>query len=563
MVDRGKLEYLGRLDRQLKISGFRIEPGEIEAALLSLPLIEQCAVVAHGRKSAAPKPAAEVRYCSRCGLPSNYPGTVFDPEGVCNVCRAYESIKDYAQGYFKTMDDLRRIFAASALRHNAKYDCMMLLSGGKDSTYALSRLVDMGLSVYAFTLDNGFISEGAKDNIRKVAEQLDVPVEFGTTPAMNAIFRDSLMRFSNVCHGCFKTIYTLSTSRALELEIPIIVTGLSRGQMFETRLTEEMFRDGHCSPQEVDAAVLAARKVYHRIDDEVFRSLDVQIFQDDRVFEQIRFLDFYRYCDVDLNGMLAYLQQKLPWVRPKDTGRSTNCLINDIGIYVHKKERGYHNYALPYSWDVRLGHKTRAAAHAELHDTIDVNHVRKTLAEIGYDGEHLMTKGVDQPVLCAYYIASGNVSDHDIRRQLAERLPPKLIPVHLQQVASIPLTVQGKVDEEALLKSHHGRRAETSYLSPDGPVEEYLADVWRQELGIERVGAGDSFFGLGGTSLAAMRVMIQLCREFDIELPLETLFSHPTLKELARAAEDQILADVSDLSDADRQRLLKDNELLN
>ena len=77
---------------------------------------------------------------------------------------------------------------------------------------------------------------------------------------MNAIFRDSLERFANVCHGCFKTIYTLSTTRARELGIPIIVTGLSRGQMFETRLTEEMFREGRCSPEEVDAAVLAARK---------------------------------------------------------------------------------------------------------------------------------------------------------------------------------------------------------------------------------------------------------------------------------------------------------------
>ena len=88
----------------------------------------------------------------------------------------------------------------------------MLLSGGKDSTYALCRLVDMGLRVYAFTLDNGYISEQAKDNIRRVVAALGVEHEFATTPAMNAIFRDSLTRFSNVCNGCFKTIYTLACS---------------------------------------------------------------------------------------------------------------------------------------------------------------------------------------------------------------------------------------------------------------------------------------------------------------------------------------------------------------
>ena len=69
---------------------------------------------------------------------------------------------------------------------------------------------------------------------------------------MKDIFVDSLRQHANVCNGCFKTIYTLSMQRARELGIPIIVTGLSRGQMFETRLTEEMFRDGRCSPDEVD-----------------------------------------------------------------------------------------------------------------------------------------------------------------------------------------------------------------------------------------------------------------------------------------------------------------------
>ncbi len=167
MRDAGTLEYLGRLDRQLKVSGFRVEPGEIETAMLSLPMIEQCAVVARRSSVGTIKANGEIRHCIRCGLPSNYPRAVFDEEGVCSLCRSYESIKDHAKAYFKTMDDLRDIFEESARRHEPKYDCMMLYSGGKDSSYALCQLVEMGLSVYAFTLDNGFISEGAKDNIRK------------------------------------------------------------------------------------------------------------------------------------------------------------------------------------------------------------------------------------------------------------------------------------------------------------------------------------------------------------------------------------------------------------
>ncbi len=369
-----------------------------------------------------------------------------------------------------------------------------------------------------------------------------MPLEFATTPAMPAIFRDSLARFSNVCNGCFKTIYTLSMLRARDLGIPIIVTGLSRGQMFETRLTGDMFGDGRRSPDEVDAAVLAARKAYHRVPDEVSRALDVRAFADDRIFEQVQFVDFYRYCDVGMAELYAYLERTVPWVRPADTGRSTNCLINDLGIYVHKKERGYHNYALPYSWDVRLGHKTRSEALDELDDDIDPGNVRKLLAEIRYDEDRIGTGG-DQTSLVGFYVASGDVDDQDLRRQLAERLPSQLIPLSLQRVDAIPLTANGKVDEQALSRDALDRASRTRYEAPEGPVAEFLARVWQEELGVDQAGSGDSFFELGGTSLIAMQVMIRLCREFDIDLPLSTVFTHPRLGELARVAEERILAD--------------------
>ena len=383
--------------------------------------------------------------------------------------------------------------------------------------------------------------------MRRVTGQLGVELEIATTPAMNAIFRDSLARFSNVCNGCFKTIYTLAMRRAHELGIPVVVTGLSRGQMFETRLTEEMFEGGRVRPEEVDEAVLASRKAYHRADDEVSRSLDVGVFRNDQIFEQVQIVDFYRYSDVPMDELYAYLQKTVPWVRPEDTGRSTNCLINDAGIFVHKAERGFHNYALPYSWDVRMGHKTRDEALDELNDDIDESNVRRILSEVGYEPREA---GGEHVTLEAFFVATDGEtpSADDLRSRLAEHLPAPLIPSQFRQVDSIPLTVHGKVDEDALLAgSEPASESDRVYESPDGPVEEYLADLWREELAVERVGAGDSFFELGGTSLLAMRVMLRLCEEFDIDLPLESAFSHPTLRGLSRVAEDRILADVEAL----------------
>ena len=161
-------------------------------------------------------------------------------------------------------------------------------------------------------------------------------------------------------------------------------------------------------PQEIDRTVLQARKAYHRVDDAPRRLLDTELLQQDRVFEEVQILDFYRYTDVELDQMLAYLAGRVPWVRPKDTGRSTNCLINDVGIYVHQRRTGYHNYALPYSWDVRLGHKQRDAALAELDDDIDGDRVQAILDQIGYTAP---ITAPDELRLVAYYEASSEVPD--------------------------------------------------------------------------------------------------------------------------------------------------------
>ncbi|MEO0438054.1 MAG: amino acid adenylation domain-containing protein [Pseudomonadota bacterium] len=539
----GVLEYLGRMDRQLKLAGVRIEPAEIEQALGRVAGVREAAVITRRASNESQTRLEEVEHCVRCGLASNVPRVTLSEDRVCSVCRSFESTKGYAADYFRDEEELREVFANSRRDTPADYDCLMLYSGGKDSSYALSRLVDMGLRVYAFTLDNGYISEEAKDNIRLVTETLGVPVEFAQTSAMNAIFRDSLMRFSNVCNGCFKTIYTLSMKRAHDLGIPIIVTGLSRGQMFETRLTEDMFRGGSCSAAEVEDAVLAARKIYHRVPDEATRALDTELFEDDQIFEKVRFVDFYRYVDVSLDEVYRHLAERLGWSRPRDTGRSTNCLVNDVGIWVHKTERGFHNYALPYSWDVRMGHKTRAQALEELDDHIDLGRVDQMLTEIGYEPD---SSGGTQPVLEAYYVSDEALAEDTLREQLSEILPKQLIPNSLFRVDFIPLAKSGKVDEVALATAVHGQLPARPYRAPNGPVEEYLVELWRRELGAERVGADDSFFELGGSSLIAMQVMLELCREFVIDLPLETLFKHPTLAALARIAEDQILADVEE-----------------
>ena len=300
----GQMEFLGRADHQVKIGAFRIELGEIEAALSRHPAVRECVVtVARSVHAAASK---TLTYCSRCGLASSFPGTTYDAAGVCNVCRAYDSYAVKAEAYFKSRDELKAIIAEMQATRTAEHDCVVLYSGGKDSTYMLYQLRDLGVKPLVFFLDNGFISEEAKANIHRVVDLVGVDLVVGTTPHMNEIFVDSINRFANVCNGCFKTIYTLAANLANERGIRYIFTGLSRGQFFETRLTEDVFRRDDWAVDKLDALILEARKAYHEREDAVSCHLAVDIVRGDGVLDNIQFVDFYRYWSVPLEELYAY-----------------------------------------------------------------------------------------------------------------------------------------------------------------------------------------------------------------------------------------------------------------
>lgn len=536
--EKNELEFLGRKDRQVKWRGFRIELNEVETALAGHPLIKDVSVMLVDTRKSGLNQA--ITYCKQCGLPSNYPSASYDEVGVCQICRGFEDYQERAKAYFRTMDDLAEVFANLASQQRGEYDCIMLLSGGKDSTYALARLVGMGLRVLAFTLDNGYISEQALANVRRVADTLGVDVVFGRTDAMNDIFVDSLHRHCNVCNGCFKTIYTLSTQLALEKGIPYIVTGLSRGQFFETRLSEEIFWSGERHQHNsIDEAILEARKIYHRADDAVKDLLDTSAFADDEVFERVKFLDFYRYCDATLEEMYAYLDQRLPWIRPTDTGRSTNCLINQLGIYVHKREKGYNNYAFPYSWDVRIGHKEREAALEEINEEIDEAEVKRMMREIGYAGA---ASDRDSRQLIAYYVGDAALTPQAVRDYLAERLPAHALPGHYVPLPNLPRTPNGKVDRETLLSLTDLKQTKllAEYVAPEGELEELVAGIWQEVLQLDQVSTDAKFIDLGGHSLTAIRIAARISEVFELEMPLPIVFEKPTIAAQAAYLESTI-----------------------
>ena len=126
---------------------------------------------------------------------------------------------------------------------------------------------------------------------------------------------------------------------------------------------------------------------------------------------------------------------------------------------------------------------------------------------------------------------TGTADPGKMRTALAERLPAYMVPTAVVVLEALPLTVNGKLDKRALPAPEY--QDVDRYRAPANPVEEVLAGIYAQVLGVERVGVDDSFFDLGGDSLLAMRVIAAVNTGLDAGLAVRTLFEAPTVAELA------------------------------
>ncbi|HYG61349.1 MAG TPA: amino acid adenylation domain-containing protein, partial [Thermoanaerobaculia bacterium] len=139
--------------------------------------------------------------------------------------------------------------------------------------------------------------------------------------------------------------------------------------------------------------------------------------------------------------------------------------------------------------------------------------------------------------LVAYWVpADEPPADDELRDFLRERLPAYMVPAAFIVLPALPLTPNGKVDRKAL-PAPERQSTEETWRAPRTQVEEILAGIWAELLGLERVGTADSFFELGGHSLLATQVMSRLRSAFDVEIPLRDVFEAPILSDFAARIE--------------------------
>jgi tyrocidine synthetase-3 len=144
-----------------------------------------------------------------------------------------------------------------------------------------------------------------------------------------------------------------------------------------------------------------------------------------------------------------------------------------------------------------------------------------------------------EPYLCAYVVPGGGsmVSPPQLRTYLAESVPEYMVPAYFVQMSALPLNPNGKVDRQSLPEPK--LRIEVGYAAPGNELEEKIAEIWGESLGIEKkvIGIDTNFFELGGHSLRAIQMISKLHKALGVRLTLAEVFKAPTIRRLVKTIE--------------------------
>lgn len=181
-------------------------------------------------------------------------------------------------------------------------------------------------------------------------------------------------------------------------------------------------------------------------------------------------------------------------------------------------------------------------------DQVKVRGYRVELKEIERElrghpavGECAVVLRTDSPSnkgLVGYVIAKGKeeINREELHDYLAAKLPEYMIPSVFVTLGTLPLTHNGKLNRNDLpFPEYSDHTSTTLYVAPRTNLEQLIADIWCEFLGLDRIGIHDNFFTLGGHSLLATRIISSIRDIFSVDLPLKLIFESPTIEKLAFA----------------------------
>jgi predicted subunit of tRNA(5-methylaminomethyl-2-thiouridylate) methyltransferase len=281
---------------------------------------------------------SSLQICTRCVLPSSFPRLTFDDQGVCSICKEYDI---WTSGWNTKLSENRRILSkicAIAKGKHKEFDALIPFSGGKDSSFVLYvAKKELGLNCLAYTADNGYLSQPAKNNIDKTCSKLGVEHIYYSfnKELMNRLYALFIRKTGYPCSACMRAIQVGIYKLAEMYDIPIIIQGTSLKT--ELPLSREMAEHGRLPHVR---AVLKNEPIASECkrmlnDMSMRRKIGHVLFRLTGRKRPITYAYFNlaNYIDWNYNIIIDTIQRELDWTAPEES-EHMDCLIHPIQKYI-------------------------------------------------------------------------------------------------------------------------------------------------------------------------------------------------------------------------------------
>jgi hypothetical protein len=315
---------------------------------------------------------AEVR-CTRCILPETYPGITFDENGVCNLCNSYQDPE------VKGEEELRQLVISKKV---AKYDVLVPLSGGRDSSFVLYHAVKhMGFRPLSVHYDNGFRHNQAVQNARTVCRNVGVNlVECHSKDSLSVRTTTEALRATipfgpgtacqYVCRPCYNGGLGFVYSTAEKYEIPFILWGDSRVEDLSFQAIKRQVMGYHSPLRYVfSLRCLSFLKFIYlfmiqRGESLPSRNLPIEFHSPKLRNPNIQELSYFNYIKWERNKIKEAITKETGWKKPAEklsTWRF-DCYLHILVNYCYKKAIGFNHDMDGLANMVRAGKMDRAEA---------------------------------------------------------------------------------------------------------------------------------------------------------------------------------------------------------
>ncbi len=316
---------------------------------------------------------SKLKYCSRCCMPETTDGIEFDEFGVCKACIASE--EKMRIDWVKKEKQLKSILLKAKKKSGDNYDCMVPISGGKDSAFQLHVLTrTYGLKPLAVTFNHNWYSKVGWENLWNVLEKLDVDHIMYTPKRslVNRLARKSLTMIGDSCWHCHAGIHAFPLSVAVKFNIKLLVLGESPAE-FSGRDTfgEQKFKDGKASNLCKTAIGSHGKESVDSVTGKNIEKQEMVLFKAPKSYEldkaDVRFIYLGDFLFWDHERQMNLLVKEYGWKEDDVEGnykryKSVECRMPGVHDYSKFIKRGYGRSTDFVSQDVRAGLMTREEA---------------------------------------------------------------------------------------------------------------------------------------------------------------------------------------------------------